>query len=170
MKIGGETKLVDNVYCRNPEIANEIFEFLKQKGYAIGMSTVEIETGTHGKHVVRKLDLLQYINPPIKPKYNFKEFNDVILFNNKMIRAIQNKNLALIKEHICDAYDTVNPNAHFQHPCYEIITEAIDLLIANKWSHNITQCIDSKTGDDIGVQVIITTPEGQYFHSRFNHK
>jgi hypothetical protein len=46
------------IHCDNPGVAQDIFEMYIEKGYAVGMSTVEIETGTHGKHVVKKLDIL----------------------------------------------------------------------------------------------------------------
>ncbi|SDO50134.1 hypothetical protein SAMN04487897_11585 [Paenibacillus sp. yr247] len=51
-------KLVDSVYCRTEDFANQMFQFYLDNGYSVLQSTVEIETGTHGKHVVKKLDIL----------------------------------------------------------------------------------------------------------------
>lgn len=51
-------KSVEIIYCRTEEFAKEMMDFYTGKGYSIGMSTVEIETGTHGKHIVKKLDIL----------------------------------------------------------------------------------------------------------------
>ena len=51
-------KQVEIIHCRTEEFAKELMGFYMSKGYSVGMSTVEIETGTHGKHVVKKLDIL----------------------------------------------------------------------------------------------------------------
>jgi len=51
------SNMEDIVYCHNPELANEIFEFLRQKGYPVGLSSTVIQTGTHGEQVVKKLDV-----------------------------------------------------------------------------------------------------------------
>lgn len=50
--------LVDSIHCRTEEFAKQMFDFYRLNGYAVLQSTVEIETGTHGKHVVKKLDIL----------------------------------------------------------------------------------------------------------------
>lgn len=50
--------IVDIVFCRTEEFAKEIFEHYRSRGYAVAQSTVEIETGTHGKHVVKRLDIM----------------------------------------------------------------------------------------------------------------
>lgn len=49
----------DIVFCREEDVADDLREFFVKKGYAVGVSTVEIETGTHGLHCVKKLDVLQ---------------------------------------------------------------------------------------------------------------
>ncbi|MEK3955953.1 MULTISPECIES: hypothetical protein [unclassified Psychrobacillus] len=51
------TNMEDIVYCHNEEIAKEIFEFLLSKGYPLGMSGSQIETGTHGMQVVKRIDV-----------------------------------------------------------------------------------------------------------------
>lgn len=51
--------LVDSILCRTEDFASQMFEFYRLKGYAVLQSSVEIETGTHGKHVVKKLDILK---------------------------------------------------------------------------------------------------------------
>lgn len=52
------TNQADIIFCRREDFAKDLMEFFMDKGYSVGMSTVEIETGTHGKHVVKKLDIL----------------------------------------------------------------------------------------------------------------
>lgn len=54
----GYTKLIDIIYCRTDDVATEMFDLYRVKGYGVMQSTVEIETGTHGKHVVKKLEIL----------------------------------------------------------------------------------------------------------------
>jgi dimeric dUTPase (all-alpha-NTP-PPase superfamily) len=49
--------ILDIVYCHTEEQAKEIFDFYIAKGHKVGVSTVEIETGTRGKCVVKKIDI-----------------------------------------------------------------------------------------------------------------
>jgi hypothetical protein len=49
--------VADIIYSQNPEIAEELFNYLREKGYSVGVSTVEIVTGTQGNIVVKKLDV-----------------------------------------------------------------------------------------------------------------
>lgn len=39
------------------EQADELYDFYVKKGYKVGVSTVEIDTGTLGKCVVKKIDI-----------------------------------------------------------------------------------------------------------------
>jgi hypothetical protein len=50
--------LVDSIYCRTEDFVKQMFQFYIEKGYSVAQSTVEIETGTHGRHVVKKLDIM----------------------------------------------------------------------------------------------------------------
>lgn len=54
-------KLYDNVldivYCHTEEQAEELFSYYTKKGYKVGLSTVQINTGTLGDCVVKKLDI-----------------------------------------------------------------------------------------------------------------
>jgi hypothetical protein len=50
---------IDILHCRDEEIAKELQIYFVNKGYSVGLSSVEIETGTHGKHVVKRLDILE---------------------------------------------------------------------------------------------------------------
>ncbi|WP_253829765.1 hypothetical protein [Bacillus sp. FSL K6-0067] len=60
-KVDGEMKLYSNVldiiYCHTKEQADELLDFYLNKGYKVGVSTVEIDTGTLGKCVVKKIDI-----------------------------------------------------------------------------------------------------------------
>jgi len=48
----------DIVYCKNPEVAKEISDNFRIKGYSVAVSNVEITTGTYGSQNVKKLDIL----------------------------------------------------------------------------------------------------------------
>lgn len=56
------SNMEDIVYCHNEKIAQEIYDFLREKGYPVGMSGSVISTGTHGEQVVRKLDVFKKKN------------------------------------------------------------------------------------------------------------
>lgn len=47
----------DIVYCHNEEMTKEIFDFLREKGYSVGLSGSFISTGTHGERAVKRLDV-----------------------------------------------------------------------------------------------------------------
>jgi hypothetical protein len=51
------SNMEDIIYCHNKELAFEIFDFLRQKGYSVGLTSSQIETGTHGKQTVKRLDV-----------------------------------------------------------------------------------------------------------------
>lgn len=51
------SNMEDVVYCHNEEIAKEIFDFLRDKGYPVALSGSVISTGTHGEQVVKRLDV-----------------------------------------------------------------------------------------------------------------
>ena len=53
------TNMKDIVYCHDEEMAEEIFKFLVEKGYPVGMSSSIITTGTHGEQVVKKIDVFK---------------------------------------------------------------------------------------------------------------
>lgn len=51
------SNLEDILYSHNEEMAEEIFEFLVQKGYTVALSSSVIKTYTHGEQVVKRLDV-----------------------------------------------------------------------------------------------------------------
>jgi hypothetical protein len=51
------SNMEDIIYCHNKELAYEIFDFLRGKGYSVGLSSSQITTGTHGEQVVKRLDV-----------------------------------------------------------------------------------------------------------------
>lgn len=51
------SNVLDIVYCHTEEQAKEIFDLYTAKGHQVGVSTVEITTGTEGNCVVKKLDI-----------------------------------------------------------------------------------------------------------------
>ncbi len=56
------SNMEDIVYCHNEKMANEIFEFLRKKGYTVGLSGSVISTGTHGEQAVKRLDVYKKKN------------------------------------------------------------------------------------------------------------
>ncbi len=58
--------LVDTIHCETDEFAEQMFDFYIKKGYSVMKSTVEINTGTKGNHVVKRLDILlkETVRPP----------------------------------------------------------------------------------------------------------
>lgn len=63
MKMGVPfSNMEDIVYCHNEELAKEIFDFLREKGYPIGLSSSVINTGTHGEQFVKRLDVFKKKN------------------------------------------------------------------------------------------------------------
>ncbi|EJS46370.1 hypothetical protein CN327_28830 [Bacillus cereus] len=51
------SNVLDIIYCHTQEQADELYDFYVKKGYKVGVSTVEIDTGTLGKCVVKKIDI-----------------------------------------------------------------------------------------------------------------
>lgn len=51
------SNMKDIVYCHNEEFAEELFNILREKGYAVGLSGSVINTGTHGEQAVKRLDI-----------------------------------------------------------------------------------------------------------------
>jgi dimeric dUTPase (all-alpha-NTP-PPase superfamily) len=51
--------MLDIIFCQTEEQANVLFDFYISKGYKVCMSTVEIVSGTHGKHTVKKLNIFK---------------------------------------------------------------------------------------------------------------
>ncbi|HDR7791303.1 TPA: hypothetical protein QCY15_005992 [Bacillus paranthracis] len=49
--------MLDIIYCHTQEQADELYDFYVKKGHTVGVSTVEIDTGTLGKCVVKKIDI-----------------------------------------------------------------------------------------------------------------
>jgi len=51
------SNMKDIVYCHDEELANELFDFLRSKGYSVGLSGSVINTYTHGEQPVKRLDV-----------------------------------------------------------------------------------------------------------------
>lgn len=54
------TNSKDIVFCGTKETAKDIYDMYTKQGYKVVQSTVEIITGTHGRQVVKRLDILKY--------------------------------------------------------------------------------------------------------------
>jgi len=53
------SNMEDIIYCHNEEMAKEIFDYLRNKGFSVGMSSSQIVTGTHGEQFVKRLDVFK---------------------------------------------------------------------------------------------------------------
>lgn len=51
------SNMEDIVYCHDEEMAKKIFDFLVKEGYPVGVSSSQIDTGTHGEQTVKRLDI-----------------------------------------------------------------------------------------------------------------
>lgn len=51
------SNMEDIIYCHNENLSKEIFDFLRQRGYSVGLSNSVIVTGTHGEQHVKRLDV-----------------------------------------------------------------------------------------------------------------
>lgn len=56
------TNMQDIVYCHDEEMAKEIFTFLTSQGYRVGVSSSQIDTGTHGTQYVKRIDVYKKKN------------------------------------------------------------------------------------------------------------
>lgn len=53
------SNMEDIIYCHSNELAHELFYFLREKGYSVGLSNSQINTGTHGKQAVKRIDVFK---------------------------------------------------------------------------------------------------------------
>lgn len=51
------TNMEDIIYCHDEAMADKISDFLRNEGYSVGVSGSQIETGTHGTQVVKRIDV-----------------------------------------------------------------------------------------------------------------
>ena len=56
---GDKVMTTDIIFCRNEKTADELYELYIGKGYSVMVSTVQIESGTHGLHTVKRLDIIE---------------------------------------------------------------------------------------------------------------
>lgn len=96
--------------------------------------------------------------------YEFGNFGHSMGYKIKVIKHMNARNCDRVKDYICAGYDTFNPNCPKEHPCWDVIEDGINLLLAEGWK------VGTGEWKNIGKQVIIESPDGGYYHSRYNHK
>lgn len=97
--------------------------------------------------------------------YDFSAVGAVMSFNMKIAKHVGSGNCNRVKDYICSAYDTFNPSrgTYKNHPCFEMISKGVDFLKARGWKVAVAPW------KEIGEQVIVMSPEGDYYHSKFDH-
>lgn len=59
---------------------------------------------------------------------NFDSLGNAMGFNEKIKTHLKNQDCDRLKDYICAAYDTFNPEKAEDYPCFEPINEAIQFL------------------------------------------
>lgn len=58
MKMSVPFKNMDDIiYCHDKVMAKRIVDFLRSEGHAVGLSSSQIETVTHGTQYVKRIDV-----------------------------------------------------------------------------------------------------------------
>lgn len=95
--------------------------------------------------------------------YNFSMLGNCMSFNTKVLKHIEQNNPERVKDYVCAAYDTFNPDHFKDHPCFEILKDANKYLRSKGWK------VAMGNWKSIGNQIIIISPDGRYYHSKFQH-
>lgn len=97
--------------------------------------------------------------------YDFNQFGHVMNVNMKIAKHVSARNCNRVKDYICSAYDTFNPSkeTYKNHPCFEMLSKGVDFLKTCGWKVGVAPW------KEIGEQVIIVSPDGDYYHSKFDH-
>lgn len=92
---------------------------------------------------------------------DFTNFGQLISYQVKLLKHIEHNDPDRIKDYLCAGFSSVEPISIEDHPCGEIIKDAVDILVKNGW----------KVGFDnwktIGRQLICISPKDEYYHSKF---
>ena len=97
-------------------------------------------------------------------QYNFSSFGQIMTFNIKLNRHIAHGQVERCKDYFVAAFDNVDPTSkRSAHPAQEVLEEAAALLKSNGWTIRVADWKDR------GKQMIVTSPSGDYYVSRFQH-
>ena len=94
---------------------------------------------------------------------NFNLMGTAMGFNVKLLKHINAGDAERIKDYLCAAFDGKDPLNFDTHPCSDMIRAGIDLIKSKGWKVYVGKW---KT---IGDQLIVVSPEGKYYHSKFEH-
>ena len=95
--------------------------------------------------------------------YNFSLLGNCMSFNMKVMKHMEQNNPERVKDYICAAYDSFNPDNFNQHPCAEILRDANKFLRSKGWK------VGMGIWKNIGNQIIVISPNNDYYHSKYNH-
>lgn len=93
----------------------------------------------------------------------FNSFGTAMGFQMKVMKHMESNNPEKVKDYMCAAYDTVNPETAANHPCIDIIREAKKFLENNGWK------VGTMAWKDQGVQLVCISPDGSFYRSHYQH-
>ena len=97
-------------------------------------------------------------------QFDFSKFGQCMTFKTKLSRYIGSGNVERCKDYFVAAFDNVDPTSkRSSHPAQEVLEEAAALLKSNGWTIRVADWKDR------GKQMIVTSPSGDCYVSRFQH-
>lgn len=84
-------------------------------------------------------------------------------FMFKLERHIVNGNENRIKDYIIGGYDTFSSLKYQEHPCFGTLNKGMKFLKQKGWM------IYLGTWKNLGTQIILKSPNEEYFHTHFKH-
>lgn len=94
--------------------------------------------------------------------YNFNMFGNCMSYISKLQK--HRNNPCRLVDYILTGFDVWDPTDRTNHPCWEHIQVAIATCKAHGWKFR------SGVWKELGIQLIALSPDGGYYHSKFNHK
>lgn len=96
--------------------------------------------------------------------YNFNNIEEKMSFRNKLAKHVDANDCIKIKDYICTAYDSFNPENFEEHPCFDSMLNAFKkILKPNGWK------VGTMNWKDKGIQLVVTSPDNEYYRSHFDH-
>ena len=95
------------------------------------------------------------------PQYDFSKFGHCMSFQMKLIKHQNNPNR--LKDYILKVFDEFNPMVHTRHPMWKEIEEAVDRLKKAGWK------VGKMNWKERGIQIVMQSPDGDYYTSRYEH-
>jgi hypothetical protein len=95
--------------------------------------------------------------------YNFENSDECTEFSTKLKGYIESGNCQMVKDCLCEAFNTYSPEKSESHPCVDIIEKGFKLLKNNGWICLITYW------KNMGMQLVIMNTRKRYFHSSYRY-